>query len=147
MELLMSFILYNDRGIKKYYKLPEDCMAIFGREEHCDFQILRDSMLSREHFGIELEEEEGQFALVELGASNGTKLNGKKLESNSITILEEGDIIKAGRQVFTFLNEVKQQESADKLMNDVVKDLDKGKGYRTIMCEILGMDKEKMEKK
>ena len=49
----MPYISYYDSGVKRYFQLLEDRMIIFGREDHTDFQILKDVRISREHFGIE----------------------------------------------------------------------------------------------
>ena len=114
-------------------------MIVFGREDHVEFQILRDSQISREHFAIE-KDDDGKFCLIELGSSNGTFINGKKLEPNSITHLVHGDEIRAGRQVFTYRVTPLEKQTESKLINDVVEEMQKGKGYHTIMCEILGLE-------
>lgn len=131
----MPFILYDDRGVRKTFALPEDKMVLFGREDHVEFQILKDSQISREHFAIE-KDEIGEFLLVELGASNGTFLNDVQLESNSITKLKTGDRIRAGRQIFTFSLRPPKQATTTSLVNDVMKDIDK-KDYKTLMSEIV----------
>ena len=138
----MPYIVYTSRGFTKTFQLPESKMAVFGREDHVDFQILKDSRVSREHFAIE-KDEEGRFILVELGASNGTTLNGEKLESNSISILKDGDIIGAGRQRFTFRDNPPKKASTTAIVNNVLEEMEQGKGYHTILCEIIGKDKSK----
>jgi len=97
----MPFIVYNESDVKKVFILPEKKMAIFGREEYVDFQIFRDSEVSREHFAIE-KDDNGKFIVIDLGSSNGTYLNGKKLESNAIVELNNDDEIRAGSQYFIF---------------------------------------------
>ena len=140
----MSYIIYNDRGgCQRTFEILEDKMIVFGREDHVEFQILRDSQVSREHFAIKKDEDTGKFALIELGAANGTYLNGEQLEANSITTLVHGDEIRAGRQVFTFRVTPIEKPTESVLVNDVMEDMQKGKGYHTIMCEILGLDKNK----
>jgi pSer/pThr/pTyr-binding forkhead associated (FHA) protein len=142
----MAFIIYNDKGLKKTFEILEDKMIVFGREDHAEFQILKDSQISREHFAIE-KDEDGKFVLIELGASNGTYLNGEKLESNSITKLVHGDEIKAGRQVFTFRVTPLEKETEASITKGVMDDMQNGKGYHTIMCEILGLDEKTKKKK
>jgi len=133
-----------DKGIQKYFKLAEDKMSVFGREEHVDFQIRNDSLVSREHFSIEKDRQ--GFVIIELGASNGTFLNDKKLESNSIVPLNDGDKIRAGKQEFFFrLNFVKQDETKN-AMSSVLKQMQQGKGFDTIMSEILGKPKASASK-
>ncbi len=135
----MSFVAYMDRGVQKYFKIPEDRMAIFGREEHVDFQIVKDSLISREHFGID-KDENGTFIIIDLGSSNGTFLNDVKLEANAVTPLKDGDKIRAGH-----LNVVFRPKPAKKDTTEIVKQIsaeyEKGKGFKTIMCEIIGETK------
>ena len=143
----MPFITCLDRSTEKNYLLPEDRMAIFGREDHTDFQILDDSQISREHFGVE-RDDQGRFSLIDLGSVNGTFLNGRRLESNAIRWLKHGDVIRAGRQEFTFREKVSPPAPAPApapaapaaiggLMSDVLQDMRQGKGYNTIMREIV----------
>lgn len=138
----MPFIVYNDRGIQKVFKLPEKKMIVFGREDHAEFQILKDSQVSREHFAIK-KEKDGTFILIDLGASNGTFLNGKRLEANSITELKHSDKIKAGRQTFVYRIRPLSKSSTSQIVKSVMKDIKKGKNYHTIMCEILGKDADR----
>jgi pSer/pThr/pTyr-binding forkhead associated (FHA) protein len=142
----MPYIVYSDHGINKTFQLSEDKMTVFGREEHADFQILKDSHVSREHFAVE-KDENGKFILVELGASNGTYLNDEKLESNSIVELKDGDVIRAGRQRFTYRMKPPPKTSTTTIVNNVVEEMENGKGYHTIMCEILGKDAYKPKPK
>ena len=142
----MSYIIYNDRGSKKTFELPGDKMIVFGREDHVEFQILRDSQVSREHFAIK-RDEEGKFSLIELGASNGTFLNGEQLEPNSITQLVHGDEIRAGRQIFTFRVTPLEKKTESQIVSGVMDQMQKGKGYHTMMCEILGLDEKKKKKR
>lgn len=138
----MPFIVYQDKAKLKTFELPEDKMIVFGREDHVEFQIMKDSQVSREHFAIK-KDDSGKFILIELGASNGTFLNGEKLEPNSITELKHRDEIRAGRQVFTYRIRPLSKPNTTQLVQGVMKELDKGKSYHTIMCEILGKDKDK----
>ncbi len=143
----MPYIIYNDiGGCQRSFELLEDKMIVFGREDHVEFQILRDSHISREHFAIKKDEDSGKFTLIDLGASNGTIFNGEKLEPNSITELVHGDEIRAGRQVFTFRVTSLEKPTESVLVNGVMEDMQKGKGYHTIMCEILGLEKKKNNK-
>lgn len=138
----MPFIVYHDRGIQKTFELPEDKMIVFGREDHVEFQILKDSQVSREHFAIR-KDDNGKFILIDLGASNGTSLNGEKLEPNSITELKHRDEIKAGRQTFIYRVRPLTKSNTTQVVQGVMKEMQKGKSYHTIMCEILGKDKDK----
>ena len=131
----MPFILYDDRGVRKTFALSEEKMVVFGREDHVEFQILKDSLISREHFAIK-KDDTGDFLLVELGASNGTFLNDVRLESNSITKLKTGDRIRAGRQTFIYALRAPKKSTTTSLLKDVLNDIDK-KDYKTLMSEIV----------
>jgi serine/threonine protein kinase len=69
---------------------------VVGRASHVDFALGRDSMLSREHFQVEVEP---PFChLVDLGSTNGTKVNQLRVER---VLLREGDQVTAGDSTFT----------------------------------------------
>ncbi len=132
----MSYISIVENGEKRYFEIPAGKMSVFGREEHVDFQILEDSMISREHFGIEADED-GRHMLIDLGASNGTFLNGRRIEANSIRALKDRDSIGAGRMIFVFeLNPPPKEKPLDPIAQ-VSSDLKKGKGFKTLMSEIV----------
>ncbi len=140
----MPYISYTDGPAEKHYCIPEEGrMVIFGREDHTDFQILRDSQISREHFGIEKDDQE-RFTVIDLGSANGTFLNGRRLESNAIRFLKQGDVIRAGSQEFTFREKlpppppVAPPSGRGVGVKDVLKELERGKGYHTLMQEIVG---------
>lgn len=97
----MPFLRYIQDDEYQFFELPTDRMTIFGREEHVDFQIMTDAGISREHFAIEKDETTGKMLLIDLGSNNGTFLNGKKLSNDTVPI-SEGDVIKAGNQVFYY---------------------------------------------
>lgn len=132
----MAFISIKDDDKIKVFELPEDGTFIFGRGEHVDFQIQEDSLISREHFEIE-KDEKGNFIVIDLGASNGTFLNNRMLEANSLRILKDRDKISAGRMVFTF--HVNRPPIPKKMnaLAQVTNDLNRGKGYNTILSELI----------
>lgn len=136
----MPYLSYMDKGILKYFKLPEDKTVVFGREDHVNFQICNDSRISREHFTIQKDEKNG-FVIIDLGSSNGTYLNDKKIESNATVILKDGDKIRAGHHSFGYLVNI-VKENHEEAVSDVLKQMKNGKGYNTIMCEILGTSKK-----
>lgn len=138
----MPFIIYQDKAMLKTFELPEDKMIVFGREDHVEFQILKDSQVSREHFAIN-KDDDGKFILIDLGASNGTYLNDERVEANSITKLKHGDEIRAGRQTFTYRTRPLSKKNSTQVVQGVMKEMKSGKSYHTIMCEILGKDKDK----
>ncbi|WP_422931241.1 protein kinase domain-containing protein [Singulisphaera sp. PoT] len=69
--------------------------AVVGRSSQVRFSMHEDRLLSREHFRIEVEPP--QCILQDLGSTNGTKINGLRVES---TPLRNGDVITAGDSAF-----------------------------------------------
>ncbi len=78
----------------------EGASVVVGRQGDCDF-ALADPMMSRRHFRVGIEE--GDFYVEDLGSTNGTTLNAKKLERR--TRLMYGDRIVAGDTVLRFFIE------------------------------------------
>lgn len=78
----------------------ERAWLVAGRQEDCDF-ALADPMMSRRHFQVGVEE--GDFYVEDLGSTNGTTLNAKKLDKK--THLMYGDRIVAGDTVLRFFIE------------------------------------------
>lgn len=132
----MPFIQYEDGPLHKYLKISGSKIAVFGRETHCDFQMPLDPLISREHFGIE-KDDAGRICVIDLGSTNGTYLNGKKLE-NEIVPLQEGDIIRAGGQSFVYYEKVPSKKNTQEIFNEISYSIDQGKGFKTMMHEILG---------
>jgi len=66
-----------------------------GRSSRAHFPAHLDLMLSREHF--KLESQIPLCYLIDLGSTNGTKVNGLRVER---VLLREGDIIQAGDSSF-----------------------------------------------
>lgn len=70
---------------------------VVGRSARTAFPIAQDLALSREHF--HLDHAPPVCHLVDLGSTNGTKVNGLRVER---VLLREGDIISAGDSEFRF---------------------------------------------
>jgi len=68
---------------------------IVGRSSKASFPMVRDVLLSREHFRVEARDR--AYQLVDLGSTNGTKVNGLRVER---VALREGDVIAAGQSAF-----------------------------------------------
>ena len=68
---------------------------VVGRSSRAAFPMVRDLLLSREHFRVE---RNGlAYHLVDLGSTNGTKVNGLRVER---VMLREGDVVSAGQSDF-----------------------------------------------
>jgi adenylate cyclase len=83
------------------YNIPKDEITI-GRGKDNDI-VLDDSTVSRNHATVKRHDNE--YILVDLGSFNGTKVNGKLIQS---TTLRHNDFIKIGRIKLTFLTKEKQ---------------------------------------
>jgi pSer/pThr/pTyr-binding forkhead associated (FHA) protein len=70
----------------------------------CDF-ILDDDSISAEHARVK--EERGQFVLYDLASTNGTYLNGSRIERSALV---DGDVITLGDTKLVF-KEVKSSDS------------------------------------
>ncbi len=73
--------------------------VVIGRNPTTDITLL-DEGISREHALILFDEESSCYVIEDLGSTNGTKVNGKRVRSAS---LSEGDEIQIGKTVFRFL--------------------------------------------
>ena len=69
-----------------------------------------DNLISRFHFLIEINPP--RLRLLDLGSSNGTKVNGQKLMESE---LADGDLIKAGKTVFRVAVQAEEVPAADVL--------------------------------
>ncbi|MBA2331379.1 MAG: DUF3662 domain-containing protein [Actinobacteria bacterium] len=77
----------------------EDRRAVLGRSKECDVQV-PDANVSRRH--AELREEGGSWWLVDLDSTNGTELNGKRVQRSK---LADGDRIGLGELELVFARE------------------------------------------
>lgn len=72
--------------------------AIIGRQDHCDIRVVS-TEISREHCRIEIQSQ--QAILIDLGSTNGTFLNKKRLEAHGEVALNENDEIQVGPAAFS----------------------------------------------
>lgn len=75
-------------------------VTTFGRKADNDIVLTGDAFISGSH--AKLFFENNAYQLVDLGSTNGTRLNGRKLEANAPVTLTEGDTIQFGQTSFTF---------------------------------------------
>lgn len=92
----MGFLLVVMRGRSKVsaHKLGPGS-SVVGRQEGCQLQV-KSSQVSRRH--CELTEVGGKLVVKDLGSSNGTLINGKKVEGSQP--LEPGDTLTVGNVTF-----------------------------------------------
>ncbi|MEN9723680.1 MAG: hypothetical protein RJB38_1666 [Pseudomonadota bacterium] len=82
------------------YFLTQD-ETIIGRDPAVDIAITSDPNISRKH--ARLVKQGDSVVLVDLGSSNGTKVNGKSVSSQSPVTLAKEDMIGMGTTQFKFL--------------------------------------------
>jgi len=120
----------NKLGIPKDIELTGEPLSI-GRSREADISLL-DDKVSRVHCGIRLSD--GEFYLKDLKARNGTFVNGKRVEDT--VNLKEGDRIQIGSTIFV-LEAVSTDEEGEKALDSVQDAMGDGKGYSTILKEIV----------
>ncbi len=82
----------------RYFITADD--MIIGRDPTADISI-PDSSISRKHAKVT---REGSVVKIEdLGSSNGTAVNGRKLESGNVAKLAKEDLIKLGNSIVKYL--------------------------------------------
>lgn len=81
-------------------QLLEGDTVTLGRDSANDLAFLGDPKISRAH--AELRDRDGQWIVVDLGSSNGTKVNDRPIEQHP---LRDGDRIQLGRTVIVFAAE------------------------------------------
>ncbi|QOV90124.1 FHA domain-containing protein [Humisphaera borealis] len=87
-------VMFRSDGERRSFSITRD-VTVIGRREDCDLRIpLGD--ISRKH--ARLIKEDGQLRLEDLGSSNGTHLNGQRIERDAV--LQAGDSIQVGPVVF-----------------------------------------------
>lgn len=90
-------------------------VTTLGRTSDNVVAFITDSNVSRYH--AEIEERDGEFWLIELGSSNGTTVNGEKIESEKL--LDDGDVILlGGSSQVEFLLEKEAVEKAEENASD-----------------------------
>ncbi|MEO1007112.1 MAG: FHA domain-containing protein [Planctomycetota bacterium] len=90
--MAVELVLVPRSGEQRPFKVSRP--RIIGREEDCDFRIPV-AEVSREHCRVE--PSGGGLAIMDLGSSNGTFVNGQQVEESE---LGAGDVVKIGPAVF-----------------------------------------------
>jgi len=75
-------------------------VTAIGRARECEIH-LADPNVSRRH--AEIHFDAGSYAVVDLGSTNGTELNGQRIKNAR---LSDGDVIAIGQTELTFVREV-----------------------------------------
>lgn len=96
-DACLIIIRGTPQGHRHFLTLPE---MVIGRDATADI-ILNDQSVSRKH--ARLIKEDGKVKLLDLGSSNGTLINGKKLTPGDSQFLAKEDMIKLGNSILKFL--------------------------------------------
>ena len=101
-----------------------------GRSTKADI-VIDDERASRLHCGIRLVD--GNFVLKDLASKNGTFVNDERVESH---VLRANDVIRVGGTVFRAKS--MPSRGATTAFQEVEQKMSGGKGYDTILKEIIG---------
>ncbi|MCK4400805.1 FHA domain-containing protein [bacterium] len=97
-SLKYRLVLMEGEKVKEEYQLDENELTI-GRAEENKI-ILKNETVSRKHAIVK--KENNQYKIADLGSSNGTFVNNKKIKEKD---LSKGDEIKIGKFVLKFVTE------------------------------------------
>lgn len=92
MKVILEMLSGPQQGKNFIFERPEAFVIGRKKNERVQFRIPRDPFLSRYHMLIEVSR--GQCLLRDLGSTNGTKVNGRKVKT---TALNNGDVLSAGK--------------------------------------------------
>lgn len=115
-------------GTQMEFELGEKPITI-GRSPEADV-VLLDEKVSRLHCGIRLWD--GEFYIKDLKSRNGTFVNGERVD---VAKIKPGDEIRIGSVVFSF--ETDATNKTDVALQEVEAEISRGKGYSTILKEIV----------
>ncbi|HDL77175.1 MAG TPA: FHA domain-containing protein [Lentisphaerae bacterium] len=115
-------------GTQMEFELGERPVTI-GRSPEADVVIL-DEKVSRIHCGIRYWD--GDFYIKDLKSRNGTYVNDRRID---VAKLQPGDRIRVGSVVLVFEQEAPPRP--EEALEEVEQELAQGKGYSTILREIV----------
>ncbi len=116
-------------GTQMEFELGERPITI-GRSPEADVVIL-DEKASRIHCGVRLWD--GEFYIKDLKSRNGTFVNDQRVE---VAKLKPGDILRVGSVAFAFAQD--KDKDSGVALQEVEQEMAQGKGYSTILKEIVG---------
>lgn len=122
-------IRYHDPDGNQAELLLSDKPITIGRSPEADI-ITLDERASRMHCGIRIWD--GEYYVKDLKSKNGTYLNNQKVEMAKI---KPGDKIRIGNNIMTV--DDKKSPGTDTTLSSVQDEMDGGKGYKTILREIV----------
>lgn len=121
-------------GDQSEFKLGASAVTI-GRSVNADISI-PDKLASRIHCGISFSD--NSYFIRDFKSRNGTYLNNRRID---VARLRIGDKILVGNTVITV--ESDRPKGTETVLKEVKDEMDKGKGYKTMLIEITRKDKKK----
>ncbi|MCI0370327.1 MAG: FHA domain-containing protein [candidate division NC10 bacterium] len=100
-RLRASVVIVEGPGAGQEYPL-EKAVSVLGREKGADI-LLPDTAVSRRHAALDAEG--AAFRLRDLGSTNGTLLNGKKIRESAV---RHGDRFQVGNTTLQFVVEERE---------------------------------------
>lgn len=122
-------VRYTDPDGNQTEKLLQDKPITIGRSQDADV-ITLDERASRMHCSIRLWD--GEYYVKDLKSKNGTYLNQSKVEMAKI---KPGDKIRIGNSILVV--DDKKTPGTDTTISNVQDEMQGGKGYKTILREIV----------
>ena len=92
MKVILEMLAGPQKGKYFVFERPEAFVIGRKKNERVQFRIPRDPFLSRYHMLIEVNRT--QCSLRDLGSTNGTKVNGRRIKTS---VLKDGDHLSAGK--------------------------------------------------
>lgn len=123
------YVRYNDPKGKLTELILGDKPITIGRSPDADI-ITLDERASRMHCGIRIWD--GEYYIKDLKSKNGTYLNNQRVEMAKI---KPGDKIRLGNTVLNI--DDKKAPGTATTMDNVQNEMNEGKGYKTILREIV----------
>ncbi len=96
-EACLIIIRGTPQGHRFFLTQPE---MIIGRDNSADISVA-DMSISRKH--AKITKDDGKVLITDLGSSNGTAINDKKIPQGQPTVLEKEDMIKLGNSILKYL--------------------------------------------
>ncbi|MDO9545676.1 MAG: FHA domain-containing protein [Pelolinea sp.] len=112
MAIIIKLVVKSGDEINKTFFIEKEKNTI-GRDPKSDF-VIDDIEISRSH--LEIIKNENSVLLEDLNSTNGTFLNGKRLEK--ITAITDGDLISLGKNIVLEFIREQTHEDSEPLQND-----------------------------
>jgi len=100
--------------------LPKQGVTIFGRTSESDI-MLKDDAVSRHHAELLVNTENQRLSIRDLGSTNGTYVNGKRIKS--VVYLEHGDQVRIGKSLISIKSADTQQLETQEIIVSLTPEL------------------------